>query len=102
MEYRENNYFDSIAWRLQVCLMWVGIMGIAWKLFKPGGWFFWSVDLFLREQPDSYYYLAVGIAALVTLKKWIDAIDPQATRNLLSALCAFAGTLFILSLFLPL
>lgn len=102
MEYRAKSHFDSITWLLLNSLMWVGVIGITWNLFKPGGWLFQAVDLVLREQPISFYYLALGAAAVLAGKIWLDSIDPRAFRNLLTAICAFAGTLFILSLLLPL
>jgi len=101
MEYRAKNHFDSITWLLLNGLMWVGVIGIAWDMFKPGGWLFQAVDFILREQPTGFYYLSLGVAALLAGKIWLDSIDPRAFRNVLTAVCAFAGTLFILSLFLP-
>jgi hypothetical protein len=102
MEYRAKGHFESLAWLLQNGLMWVGVIGIAWNLLKPGGWLFWIIDLIASNQPTSFYYLAVGVLGLLAGKVWLDSIDPRAFYNLLTAAWAFAGTFFILSLLLPL
>jgi hypothetical protein len=102
MEYRSKGYFESLSWLLLNALMWVGAIGIAWRLLKPGGWLFWIIDLIARDRPASFYYLAVGVLGLLAAKVWLDHIDPRAFYNLLTVSCAFAGTFFILSLVLPL
>jgi hypothetical protein len=102
MEYRAKNNVDSLMWLLLNGLMWVGIAGIAWNLLKPGGWLLWIFDLIVREQPTSYYYLALGALGLFAGKVWLDSIGPRAFYNLLTITWAFAGTFFILSLLLPL
>ena len=102
MEYRSKDYLESLTWLLLNGLMWVGVVGIAWNLLKPGGWLYWGIDLAVLHQPDSYYYLGVGILALLAGKVWLDSIDPNAIWNLLTAVCSFAGTFFILSLLMQL
>ena len=102
MEYRAKGQIQSLTWLLLNALIWVGVAGIGWNLLKPGGWLFRIVDLIARNQPVGIYYLALGLLALCAGKVWLDSIDPRAVYNLLSAGCAFAGTLFILSLLLPL
>jgi hypothetical protein len=102
MEYRTKAHIESLTWPLMYGLMWVGVIGIAWNLFKPGGWLFWIIDLIAANQPTSFYYLAVGMLGLLAGKVWLDNIDPSAFYSLLTAACAFAGTFFILSLLLPL
>ena len=102
MEYRAKGHFDSLLWLLLNGLMWVGVVGIAWNLLKPGGWLYWGIDLAALHQPDSFYYLGVGILALLAGKVWLDHIDPSAFSNLVTAVCAFAGTFFVLSMVLPL
>ncbi len=102
MEYRAKDHFESLTWLLMNCLMWVGVIGIAWNLLKPGGWLFWIIDLIERNQPASFYYLAVGVLGLLAGKVWLDSVDPRASYHLLTAVCAFAGTFFVLSMVLPL
>ena len=102
MEYRTKTHFDSFTWLLLNGLMWVGVVSIVWNLFKPDGWLFWAIDLILRDRPAGFYYLGLGVLALLAGKYWLDRIDPRAFRNLLTAGCAFAGTMFILGLLLPL
>ncbi len=102
MEYRSKDYLESLTWLLLNGLMWVGVVGIVWNLLKPGGWLYWSIDLAVLHQPASFYYLGVGMLALLAGKVWLDSIDPSAIWNLLTAACAFAGTFFILSMVLPL
>lgn len=102
MGYRTKGHFESLTWLLLNGLMWVGVAGFAWHLVKPGGWLYRIFDLVVREQPTSFYYLAIGALGLFAGKIWLDSIDPRAIYNLLTASCAFAGTLFILSLLLPL
>ena len=102
MEYRAKRHFESLTWLLLNGLMWVGVIGIAWNLLKPGGWLFWIIDVIVRNQPVSFYSLAVGVLGLLAGKVWLDSIDPCAFYNLLTATWAFAGTFFILSLLLPL
>lgn len=100
MEYRAKNHFESLTWLLMNGLVWVGVIGVAWNVLKPGGWLHWIIDLIVRDQPTSFYYLAVGVLGLLAGKVWLDNIDPRAFYNLLSAVWAFAGTFFILSLLL--
>jgi hypothetical protein len=102
MEYRAKDHFESLTWLLLHGLMWVGVIGTAWKLFKPGGWLYWIIDLIVRNQPASFYYLAISVLGLLAGKAWLDNIDPRAFYNLLTVISAFAGTFFILSLLLPL
>jgi hypothetical protein len=102
MEYRAKFHFESLTWLLLNGLMWMGVIGTAWNLLKPGGWLFWIIDLIERNQPTSFYYLAVGVLGLLAGKVWLDHIDPRAFYSLVTAALAFAGTFFILSLLLPL
>jgi hypothetical protein len=102
MEYRAKIHFESLTWLLLNGLVWIGVVGIAWNLFKPGGWLVWIIDLIVRNQPTGFYYLAVGVLGLVAGKIWLDNIDPRAFYSLLTAAWAFAGTFFILRLLLPL
>lgn len=100
MEYRAQDHLDSLTRLLLVVLMWVGGAGIAWNLFRPGGWLYWIFDLIARNQPVSYYYLAVGALGLLAGKILLDNVYPRAFYDLLTVACAFAGTFFILSLLL--
>ena len=102
MEYRARGQFESLTGLLLKGLMWVGVVGIAWNLLKPGGWLFRIIDLIARNQPLSFYYLAVGVLGLIAGKILLDIIDRRAFYDLLIVTCAFAGTFFILSLLLPL
>jgi hypothetical protein len=102
MEYRAKNHVDTLAWLLLNGLMWIGAAGIAWHLFKPGGWLFWAIDRILSDQPTGFYYLGLGIIGALGAKFGLDSIAPRLFQNLLGAGCAFAGTLFILGLLLPL
>ncbi len=102
MEYRAKGRVDSLTWLLLNGLTWVGVISIAWNLFKPGGWLFWAFDQILSNQPIGYYYLGLALLGALAGKIWLDSIDPRAVRNLLTAACAFAGTLYILGLLLPL
>lgn len=102
MEYEAKSHLESLTWLFLNSLKWFGIFGIAWNLFKPGGWLFWIIDLVVRNQPVSYYYLGVGALGLLAGKVWLDNVDPHAFQNLLTVSWAFAGTFFILSLLLPL
>jgi hypothetical protein len=102
MEYRAKAHLELLTWLLMNVLTWIGVIGIAWNLLKPGGWLYWIVDLIVANQPTSLYYLAVGMLGLLAGKVWIDNIDPSACNNLLAASAAFAGTIFILNLLLPL
>lgn len=102
MEYRAKGYLDWLSWLLLNSLMWTGAVGVAWNLLKPGGWLYWGLDLIESNQPTSFYYLAVGVLGMIAGKYWLDSIDPRAFYHLLSAVGAFAGTFFILSLLLRL
>lgn len=102
MLYPARNRFDRLTALLSHALMWVGIAGIAWYSLKPAGWLYQFIDLVLRELPVSLYYLGLGALALLAAKAWLDSIDRRAVGYALSASCAFAGTLFILHLVLPL
>jgi hypothetical protein len=102
VEYRAKSHLDTLTWLLLNGLMWVGVGSIAWNLFKPGGWLYWAIDLIARNQPAGYYYLGLGVLGVLAGKVWLDSIEPRAFRHLLCAACAFAGTLFILGLVLPL
>ena len=82
--------------------MWVGVIGIVWNLLKPGGWLYWGIDLAVLHQPDSFYYLGVGLLGLLAGKAWLDNIDPRAFSNLLTVIAAFAGTFLLLGLLLSL
>jgi hypothetical protein len=101
MQYRENSPFESLARLLLYSLMWTGAIGIAWNLLKPGGWLFHLIDLMLNNQPQSFYYAGVAVLGLIAGKIWLDSVVPRAFYNLLTAGCAFAGTLFILQQLLP-
>jgi hypothetical protein len=102
MEYRSRGLFESTIWITLNALLWVGIIGIAWNLLKPGGWLFQFLGVIADNQPTSFYYLAVGILGLLSGKHWLDQMNPNAVSNLLSFGCAFAGSVFILRLLLPL
>ncbi len=102
MQYRENRHFESLSRLLLSGLTWVGVIGIAWNLLKPGGWLFRIIDLVMVNQPAGFYYLAVGALGLLAGKVWLDRIDPRAFYNLLAAIWACEGTFFILRLLLPL
>jgi hypothetical protein len=102
MEYQVKGHFDRLTWLLLSALMWTGVAGIAWNLLKPGGWLSWTIDQILDNQPTGFYYLAVGVLGVIAVKVWLDTIYPQAFRNLLTVMCAFAGTFFILALLLQL
>jgi hypothetical protein len=102
MEYRAKGSFEWLTWLLLQALVWTGVIGVAWKLLKPGGWLYWTFDQFERNQPVSIYYLAVGVIGLLVGKFWLDSIDPRAFYHLMTATGAFAGTFFILSLLLKL
>ncbi len=102
MEYRAKGSFEWLTWLLLQALVWTGVIGVVWKLLKPGGWLYWTLDQFERNQPVSLYYLAVGVIGLLVGKFWLDSIDPRAFYHLMTATGAFAGTFFILSLLLKL
>ena len=102
MEYRAKSHFDWLTWLLLNGLMWTGVVGIGWKLLKPGGWLYWMFDLVERNQPTGFYYLAVGALGLYAGKIWLDSLGPRAFYHFLTATGAFAGTFFILSLLLHL
>ena len=102
MGYRTRGHFESFTWLLLNGLMWVGVVGIAWNLLKPGGWLYWGIDLAVLHRPDSYYYLGVGVLALLAGKAWLDSIGPSAIWNLLTVACSFAGTFFLLRLLMHL
>jgi hypothetical protein len=102
MEYRAKGRFELLSYLLLNGLVWVGVAGIAWNLLKPAGWLYRFIDLLINGQPASLYYAGVGALALLAGKAWLDSIDRRAVRYALSASCAFAGTLFILRLVLPL
>jgi len=102
MDYRARSQFDSFTALLLNGLMWVGVVGIAWNLLKPGGWLFRIIDIIASNQPVSFYYLAVGALGLIAGKILLDIVDRRAFYNLLTVSCAFAGTFFILSLLLRL
>lgn len=101
MEYRAKSHFDALTWLLLNGLMWIGAAGLAWHLFKPGGWLFWAIERILNDQPTSYYFLGLGALGLIAAKAGLDSIDPRLFQNLVTAGCAFAGTLFILGTLLP-
>jgi hypothetical protein len=102
MEYRERNHIESLTRVLLHGLMWLGAIGIAWKSLKPAGWLFWLIDFAVRNEPASYYYFAIGALGILAGKFWLDSVAPRAFYHLLTAICAFAGTMFILGLMLPL
>ena len=102
MQYREQGQFESLSQLLLSGHAWVGVIGIAWNLLKPGGWLYRIIDLVMLNQPAGFYYLAIGVLGLLAGKVWLDRIDPRAFYNLLAATWACAGTFFILHLLLPL
>jgi hypothetical protein len=102
MEYRAKDNFESLTRPLINGLMWIGVIGIFWNLFKPGGWLLWIIDVIMHNQPYSLYYISVGVLGVIAAKVWLDTVDPAAFYSLLTAAWAFAGTFFILSLLLPL
>ena len=101
MEYRTKRPIEMLTSGQLKGPIWVGIAAAAWNLFKPGGWLYWFIDLMVNNQPMSFYYLMVGVAGLLSAKVWLDNVHPNACDNLLTVLCAFAGTYFILRLLLP-
>lgn len=102
MEYRAKGHFEWLTRLLLQSLVWTGAVGMAWNLFKPGGWLYWLLDQIERNQPDSAYYLAAGMLGLLVGKYWLDGINPRAFLHLLNASGACAGTFFIMSLLLKL
>ena len=101
MEYRNKGVFDATIWVLLRALQWVGIVGIAWNLFKPGGWSFQLIDLVANSQPEGYYYLGIAVLGLLGGKLLLDSLGPNALANFLAVGGGFAGTYFVLRL-LPL
>lgn len=101
MEYRSRGLIASTIWVALNALLWVGVVGIAWHLFKPGGWLFQFIAIVVDYQPTSFYYLAVGMLGLLAGKQWLDDLNPNALSNLIGFICAFAGSYFILRLLLP-
>jgi hypothetical protein len=102
MEYRSRGRFEATIRVTLIALLWVGIIGIAWNMFKPRGWLFQFIGTIVDNRPTSYCYLAVGILGLLAAKYWLDELNPNAVANLLSFGCVFAGSYFILRLLLPL
>lgn len=102
MEYRAKGSFEWLTWLLLNGLIWTGILGIAWNLLGPGGWLYRILDLIDRNQPTGFYYLGVGVLGLFAGKNWLDGIGPHAVYHFLTAMGAFAGTFYILSLLLHL
>lgn len=102
MEFRSRGVFESAIWVTLRALLLVGIAGIAWNMFKPGGWLFQLIALIMDNQPTSLYFLAAAVAAVAAAKSWLDAWHPHACANLLTFVCAFAGSYFILRQLLPL
>ena len=102
MEYRSKIRFESTISATSNVLLWVGVIGIAWNLFKPAGWLFRLIGIIVDDRPTSFYYLAVGMLGLLAGKHWLDELNPNAVSNLLTLGCAFAGSYFVLRLLLPL
>ncbi len=101
MRYRASGSFELVLWVVLNALTWIGIIGIAWSLFKPGGWLFHAIAMVLDNRPTSYYYLVLGLVALLVGKRLLDKIHPDFVSNLMTIIWAFAGTVFIVHL-LPL
>jgi len=101
MRYGASRSFESVVRVVLNALTWIGIIGIAWSLFKPGGWLFLGVAMVLDDGPTSYYYLVLGALGLLAGKQLLDRVHPDLVSNLLTVIWAFAGTLFIVHL-LPL
>ena len=102
MEYRAKRQLNPVVSLLLYGVVWVGVLGIAWNLFKPQGWLSWAIDLILSNETTGIYYLAVAALAVFAAKYWLDSIGPYAFRATLIMICAFAGTIFIMGLLLPL
>jgi hypothetical protein len=102
MEYRAKASLEWLTWLLLNCLIWTGFACVAWNLLKPGGWLYWILDLIVRNQPTSFYYLGVGVFGAIAGKFWLDSIGPHVFHHLLMAIGAFAGTCYILRLLLEL
>ena len=102
MQYKTRSVFESAVWAKQYALLTIGVVGLAWSLFKPGGWLYWLIALIAEHQPTSYYYLALALASLLAGTLWLNHAKPGVIPNVLSFGCAFAGTYFILLLLLPL
>ncbi len=96
MKYRTRGNFEALIWLLLRALTWVGIAGIAWNLFKPGGWLYRCLALIEDHQPTSYYYAVAAIFGVFAAKHYLDQAHPNVFSNLLTVLWAFAGTFFIL------
>ena len=101
MEYRARRPLHTIVSMLLYGVVWIGVLNIAWNLFKPRGWLSWLVDFIRDNQPTSFYYLGLAILGVFAGKYLLDSIGPDAFRIAMTMLCAFVGTFFILSLFLP-
>lgn len=102
MEYRSRGLFESTSWVAQNAVLWVGIIGIAWNVLKPGGWLYQLIAIVVDNQPTSFYYVGLALLGLLAGKHWLDQLNPNACFNLLSFGCACAGSFFILRLLLPL
>jgi hypothetical protein len=101
MEYRSRGLFATTIWGTLDALLWVGVIGISYNVFKPNGWSYQFVEIIMENQPTSYYCLAAGLLALLVGKRWLDTLNPNAVHQLLSLGCSFAGSYFIIRLLLP-
>ncbi len=101
MRYRATWSFESVIWAMLNALTWIGVIGVAWSLFRPGGWLYRGIGLVLDNRPTSYYYVAAVALGLLLGKRLLDRVHPDFVSNLLTAIWAFAGTFFIVHL-LPL
>lgn len=102
MQFRSRGGFESVLWATQWALLSIGIVGIAWNLLKPEGWLSWLIGMVEENQPTSFYYLALAAIGLLAGTHLLNQTRPGAIPNLLTFVCAFAGTYFILRLVLPL
>lgn len=102
MQYRSRGGFESVLWAMQWALLSIGIAGIAWNLLKPGGWLSWLTAIVEENQPTSFYYLGLAAIGLLAGTHLLSQVRPGVIPNLLTFVCAFAGTYFILHLALPL
>ncbi len=80
-------------------LEWAGLIALAWNLLEPGGWLVHGIALIVDNRPTSYYYLGVGVVAMLALKSWLDELSPGLATELVTRFTwAFAGTYLLLRL----
>ena len=101
MQYRASRDPNRVVSLMLYAVVLIGALRIVWNLFKPDGWLLWAIDLFLGAQPNGLYYFALACAGVFAMKFWLDTIGPNAVRNALIMLCAFAGSFYLLGILLP-